>query len=231
MVARIRAEIDGHMGIVKRAEVKKKLKEMKEKEKKEKDKKEEGRNPKKESTLLRIRLLKKSYDVMKEAGLPSTKGHHISSEILGLEEESVSDPAQQKMIIVRMETHSQSKLLDITPQPQQPAESTLTVPPAPSKISPPLEATVALMMIANTVSYVPKQFSAPLFSLGFTDSSQEETLTQEGQPAFEKGKSPETPILIEKLEKLVEQIENTGVKAALNFAEDKSPSLKKQPAD
>ncbi|RYR39403.1 hypothetical protein Ahy_A09g044923 [Arachis hypogaea] len=35
LVARIRAEIDGHMGIVKMVETKKKLKEMKEKEKKE----------------------------------------------------------------------------------------------------------------------------------------------------------------------------------------------------
>ncbi|QHN80579.1 uncharacterized protein DS421_20g679410 [Arachis hypogaea] len=39
LVARIRAEIDGHMVIVKRAEVKKKLKEMKEKEKKDKKEK------------------------------------------------------------------------------------------------------------------------------------------------------------------------------------------------
>ncbi|RYR79279.1 hypothetical protein Ahy_A01g004113 [Arachis hypogaea] len=38
LVARIRAEIDGHMGIVKMAETKKKLKEMKEKEKKQKKK-------------------------------------------------------------------------------------------------------------------------------------------------------------------------------------------------
>ncbi|KAL4277072.1 hypothetical protein AHAS_Ahas20G0270600 [Arachis hypogaea] len=67
--------------------------------------------------------------------------------------------------------------------------------------------------------------------LGFTDLSQEETLTQEGRPGSEKGKSPETPILIEELEDLVEQITNTGVAATLNFAEDKIPPIEKQPAD
>ncbi|RYR76682.1 hypothetical protein Ahy_A01g001261 [Arachis hypogaea] len=75
------------------------------------------------------------------------------------------------------------------------------------------------MMIANTASYVPKQFPAPSFSLGFTDSSQEKTLTQEGQPGSEKGKE------------LVEHIANTRVATALNFAKDKSPPLEKQPAD
>ncbi|KAL4329853.1 hypothetical protein AHAS_Ahas13G0341600 [Arachis hypogaea] len=193
-------------------------------------------------------------DEMKGAGVPSTEGHYDTSEItpevnlgsendplfqaqtdqssvnkstdsmLGLEEESVSDSAQQKMIVVRMETHSQYEPLDIvpiqvcmpssqtiaaspiqiepsrpkslskkiseetikgTPQPQKRAESTPTVPPAPSKINPPLEATAVLMMIANTTSYVLKQFLAPSFSLGFTDSSQEETMTQEGRPGSE----------------------------------------------
>ncbi|RYR64535.1 hypothetical protein Ahy_A03g010626 isoform A [Arachis hypogaea] len=193
LVARIRAEIDCRMGIVKRAEVKNKLKKMKEKEKKEKDKKEKGRNPKKENTLLRIRLLKNKLNpmMMKEAGLPSTEGHYDSSETLVLEEESVSDSVQQKMIIVRMDIHSQSEPLDIVPiqvcmppstlQPQQPAESTSTVPPAPSKI------------------------------LDFTDSSQEETLTQEGRPGYEKEKSPETLILIEELEELGEQLQILGL--------------------
>ncbi|QHO35976.1 uncharacterized protein DS421_9g279920 [Arachis hypogaea] len=174
--------------------------------------------------------------MMKEAGLPSTKAHYDSSKtmpevnlgsendpvfqtqtdqssinkltdsMLGLEEESVSDPSQQKMIIFRMKTYSQSKSLDITPQLQQPAESIPTVPSAPSKINSTPKATTTLMMIANTTSY-------------------------EGQPRSEKEKSPETPILIEKLEELVEQIANTGIATALNFAEDKSPRLEKQHAD
>ncbi|RYR14658.1 hypothetical protein Ahy_B04g071321 [Arachis hypogaea] len=88
--------------------------------------------------------------------------------------------------------------------------------------NPPPQATTILTMMTRTASYVPKEFPTPSFSLGFTDSSQEETLTQEGRPGSEKEKSPETPILIEKLQELV---------VALNFVEDRSPSLKKQPAD
>ncbi|RYR12393.1 hypothetical protein Ahy_B04g069932 [Arachis hypogaea] len=82
--------------------------------------------------------------------------------------------------------------------------------------------------MAHTTSYVPKEFSMPSFSLGFTDLSQEETLTQEGQPGSQKGKSPETPILIKELEGLVGKITNSGVKAALDFGESKSAPVEKQ---
>ncbi|RYR47992.1 hypothetical protein Ahy_A07g033977 [Arachis hypogaea] len=51
------------------------------------------------------------------------------------------------------------------------------------------QATAALMMMARAVSFVPKDIPAPSFSLGFIDSSQEETLIQEGRSASEKGKS------------------------------------------
>ncbi|KAL4391864.1 hypothetical protein AHAS_Ahas03G0287700 [Arachis hypogaea] len=55
------------------------------------------------------------------------------------------------------------------------------MPPAPSKMDPAPEATAAaLLMMARTVSYVPKELSLPSFSIGLTDSSQEETQTQEG---------------------------------------------------
>ncbi|KAL4355874.1 hypothetical protein AHAS_Ahas09G0030300 [Arachis hypogaea] len=44
------------------------------------------------------------------------------------------------------------------------------------------EATAAaLLMMARTASYVPREFLLPSFSLDFTDSSQEETQTQEGE--------------------------------------------------
>ncbi|RYR33232.1 hypothetical protein Ahy_A10g047790 isoform A [Arachis hypogaea] len=144
-------------GIIKMAEVKKKLKEMKEKEKKEKKKKKTKkkkslnktqRNQQKQENHppeKNILLLVLSELMIKEAGLPSMEGHYDSSEtmlevnlgsendpmfqtqtdqsnvnkptdsILGLEEELVSDPVQQKMIIVQMETHSQSEPLDIVP--------------------------------------------------------------------------------------------------------------------
>ncbi|KAL4321320.1 hypothetical protein AHAS_Ahas14G0098700 [Arachis hypogaea] len=99
-----------------------------------------------------------------------------------------------------------------------------------TETNPAPKATAALMMMAHIASYVPKEFSMPSFSLGFTDSSQEETLTQEGQPGSQKGKSSETPILIEQLEELVEKIANSGVKAAVDFAEGKSPLIEKQPS-
>ncbi|RYR65532.1 hypothetical protein Ahy_A03g011466 [Arachis hypogaea] len=68
-----------------------------------------------------------------------------------------------------------------TLKPQKVDESTPTMPPAPSKMDPAPEATAAaLLMMARTVSYVPKELSLPSFSIGLTDSSQEETQTQEG---------------------------------------------------
>ncbi|RYR29258.1 hypothetical protein Ahy_B01g053623 [Arachis hypogaea] len=94
--------------------------------------------------------------------------------MLGEEEESFTDPTQQQMIIVQKETYSHSEPLEITPQPHQPADGTPVVPSAPSKM---------------TLSYVPKEFLAPSFSLAFIDLSQEETLTQEGRAGFEKEKS------------------------------------------
>ncbi|RYR12390.1 hypothetical protein Ahy_B04g069929 [Arachis hypogaea] len=58
-----------------------------------------------------------------------------------------------------------------------------------TRSNPAPEDTAALMMMmASTASYVPKEFSMPSFSLGFTDLSQEETLTQEEQPGSKKGK-------------------------------------------
>ncbi|RYR01176.1 hypothetical protein Ahy_B06g080036 [Arachis hypogaea] len=59
----------------------------------------------------------------------------------------------------------------------------------------------------------------PSFSLGLTDSSQEEAATLEE----ERAKTPETPKLIEQLEELVEKIASSGVKT-----EGKSPQIQKQ---
>ncbi|KAL4345109.1 hypothetical protein AHAS_Ahas11G0245500 [Arachis hypogaea] len=179
------------------------------------DSSSERSNPEKESTLLRIPLLNNKLNPMiyerkradiPEVGIPSTEAHYDSSKTFGVEEESFSDPAQQQMIIVQKETHSQSKLLKIQLAPQ---------------------VTAALMMMARAVSFVPKEFPVPSFSLAFTDSSQEETLTQEERSTSEKGKSQVSPILVEDLEELVEQVANTGVAAALNFVEDRSPPLQK----
>ncbi|QHO53969.1 uncharacterized protein DS421_2g52640 [Arachis hypogaea] len=67
-----------------------------------------------------------------------------------------------------------------TPEPPKSDESIPTVPPAPSKINPAPEDAAALMMIARTASYIPKECLMPSFSLGLTDSNQEEAATQEG---------------------------------------------------
>ncbi|QHO35114.1 uncharacterized protein DS421_9g272780 [Arachis hypogaea] len=62
------------------------------------------------------------------------------------------------------------------------------------KFNYPPQATAVLMMITRTTSYVPKEFLPPSFSLGFTDSSQKENLTQEGRAGSKKEKSQESPI-------------------------------------
>ncbi|QHO39970.1 uncharacterized protein DS421_4g133700 [Arachis hypogaea] len=131
-----------------------------------------------------------SYDGKKGARLQSIEGHYDSSEIMpevnlgsendplfqgqidqssinkladcmfSLVEESANDPTQQNMMVVQMETHSQPESLSINPAPEDAAK---------------------LMMMARTASYIPKEGLMPSFSLGLTDSSQEEALTQEGQ--------------------------------------------------
>ncbi|QHN81325.1 uncharacterized protein DS421_20g685840 [Arachis hypogaea] len=94
----------------------------------------------------------------------------------------------------------------LNPPPQQLEESTPMLPPALSKINPALEDAVVLMMMARTASYVPKTDPMPSFSLGLTDSSQEEAATQEGASTQdgEKAKTPETLKLLEQLGDLFE---------------------------
>ncbi|RYQ97680.1 hypothetical protein Ahy_B08g093759 [Arachis hypogaea] len=124
----------------------------------------------------------------------------LADSMLSLAEESASDPAQHKMMVVRMETHSQPKPLSIVPiQVYVPLSQTTATTPVPAiepsptkspgekiseertKNNPAPKDAAALMMMAQTASYIPKKGPMPSFSLGSTDSSQEETLTQEGQ--------------------------------------------------
>ncbi|KAL4293098.1 hypothetical protein AHAS_Ahas18G0094100 [Arachis hypogaea] len=109
-----------------------------------------------------------------EARLPSTEAHYDFSETMSeVNLESENDP----MFQTQTDQSSVNKPSDsITPQPHQAANGTPTEPAAPSKIQPAPQATAALMMMARAVSFVPKKFPTPSFSLGFTDSSQEETL-------------------------------------------------------
>ncbi|RYQ91964.1 hypothetical protein Ahy_B09g098037 [Arachis hypogaea] len=65
-----------------------------------------------------------------------------------------------------------------TPEPPpKTEESTPPLPPAPSKVNPAPEDAAVLMMMARTASYIPKEGPMPSFSLGLTDSRQEETAT------------------------------------------------------
>ncbi|RYR66855.1 hypothetical protein Ahy_A03g012969 [Arachis hypogaea] len=91
-------------------------------------------------------------------------------------------------------------VLGVTPEPpQKPEESTPALPPTPSKINSAPEDAAALMMMVRTASYVHKIDPMPSFSLGLTDSSQEEVATQEGAATQdeERAKTPETLKLLE----------------------------------
>ncbi|RYR19408.1 hypothetical protein Ahy_B03g064177 [Arachis hypogaea] len=109
--------------------------------------------------------------------------------------------------------------------PQQLEESTATLPPAPSKSYPAEEDAAALMMMARIASYVPKTDPMLSFSLGFTDSSQEEAATQEGASTQEgdREKTPEIANLLEQLEDLVQKIASSAAKE-----ESKSPQIQKE---
>ncbi|QHN81332.1 uncharacterized protein DS421_20g685910 [Arachis hypogaea] len=137
------------------------------------------------------------------------------------------------MMVVRMETHSQPKALSIVPiQVYVHLSQTTPVPaiePSPAKsprekISE--ERTKSTPQPPKPDESTPTVPPAPSKILDLTDSSQEEAPTQEGQ----KAKSPKIPKLIEQLKELVEKIANSGVKTALDYAEGKSPPIKKQRA-
>ncbi|RYR77577.1 hypothetical protein Ahy_A01g002103 [Arachis hypogaea] len=90
------------------------------------------------------------------------------------------------------------------------------------EINPVPEDAAALMMMAWTASYVPKADSLSSFSLGLTNSSQEEAPTHEGVSTQEGGreKTLETPKLLEQLGDLVHKIASDGV-----TTKEKSPQI------
>ncbi|RYQ94741.1 hypothetical protein Ahy_B08g089675 [Arachis hypogaea] len=92
-------------------------------------------------------------------------------------------------------------------------------------VYPAAEDAAALMMMARTTSYVPKTDPMPSFSLGLTDSSQEEAAMQEGASTQEadRAKTPETANLLEQLEDLVQKIASSVAKE-----ESKSPQIQKE---
>ncbi|QHO03406.1 uncharacterized protein DS421_13g431910 [Arachis hypogaea] len=99
---------------------------------------------------------------------------------------------------------------ETTPEPpKQLQETTPTLPPAPTKIHPAAEDAAALLMMAQTATYVPKTDPGmPSFSLGLTDSSQEGASTQE----TERKKSPETATMLEQLDSLVQKLASSAAK-------------------
>ncbi|RYR51914.1 hypothetical protein Ahy_A06g026859 [Arachis hypogaea] len=65
----------------------------------------------------------------KEADLRSTEGHYVSSETMSLAEKSANEPAEVNMMVVQVETQSQTKALSIVPiQICLPLSQTTTVP-------------------------------------------------------------------------------------------------------
>ncbi|RYR04144.1 hypothetical protein Ahy_B06g083727 [Arachis hypogaea] len=161
---------------------------------------------------------------------------------LSLVEESASELAEENMMVVREET--QSEALAIVPiQVCLPLSQTTIMPeieetpetenePTPvlqiegtTKGNPAPEDTAALMMMARTASYVPKTDPMPSFSIGLTDSSQEEAATQEGASTQDGGraKTPEIPKLLEQLGDLVQKIASGGM-----TTKEKSPQIPKE---
>ncbi|RYQ98893.1 hypothetical protein Ahy_B07g086716 [Arachis hypogaea] len=81
-----------------------------------------------------------------------------------------------------------------------------------------------IMMVANAA--LKNDFGTPSFSLGFSQSSDEATITQEGEPPAKMEKSQHSLVLVEELENLVE-VMDIGVVAALKYAMEESPPRKK----
>ncbi|QHO49889.1 uncharacterized protein DS421_1g17900 [Arachis hypogaea] len=151
--------------------------------------------------FLRKNNEKSTAEGKKEADLRSTEGHYVSFEIIPDVNLGSDDPSSQG--------HTKQK-------------STPTLPPTPSNINPVPEDAAALMMMAWTASYVPKADSLSSFSLGLTNSSQEEAPTHEGVSTQEGGreKTLETPKLLEQLGDLVHKIASDGV-----TTKEKSPQI------
>ncbi|RYR39818.1 hypothetical protein Ahy_A09g045434 [Arachis hypogaea] len=124
-------------------------------------------------------------------------------------QQSASEPADLNMIVMKERTLSEA--LAIVPiQVFVPVSQTATVPefeetpeidfePTPllqieGKLQKSAEDAAALLMMAQTTSYAPRTDQMPSFSLGLTDSSQEEASMQEGastNAAKEESKSPQ----------------------------------------
>nr|XP_025607988.1 G-box-binding factor 3-like [Arachis hypogaea] len=147
-----------------------------------------------------------------EIGFHSTKAHHDSSQIVPLQvfapalETPTTSPQQTQQIVANSPREEYIK--DETINVHLPAQAMND----------------GILMVTNAA--LKYDFPAPSFILGFTQSSDEATLTEEGESLAGMEKSQDNLILVEELKKLVE-VMNTEVVAALNYAKEKSPPPKK----
>ncbi|QHN97418.1 uncharacterized protein DS421_18g627190 [Arachis hypogaea] len=254
LVKRMRAEIEENMYVLNNDCLRSRMDSKKRKKSQEdSDSESELTDEEKEADLRSMEGHYVSSETILDVNLgsddPSSQGHTEQSSVnkpvesmLSLIEESASEPANSNMMVVREETPSEG-LAIVSIQVCLPVSQTTTVPefeetpeteyePTPLlqiegtiKTNPAPEDAAALMMMARTASYVPKTDPIPSFSLGFTDSSQEETTTQEGASTQDehRAKTPETPKLLEQLEDLVHKITSGGV-----TKKEKSPPIPKE---
>ncbi|QHN78378.1 uncharacterized protein DS421_19g660870 [Arachis hypogaea] len=177
----------------------------------------------------------------KEADLRSTEGHYISSKIISdvnsesddpssqghTDQSSINKPAESIVPIqVCLPLSQTTTMLEIEETPETENEPTPVLQiEGTTKSNPAPEDAAALMMMARTASYVPKTDPMPSFSLGLTDSSQEEAATQEGASTQDGGraKTPKIPKLLEQLGDLIQKITSGGV-----TTKEKSPQISKE---
>ncbi|RYR15985.1 hypothetical protein Ahy_B04g072963 [Arachis hypogaea] len=183
-----------------------------------------------------------SDDPSSQGGTEQSSVNKPAESMLSPVQQSASEPADSNMMVVREQTPSDA-LVIVPIQVFVPMSQITTVPeleetpetdfePIPllqiegtTETHPAAEDVAALMMMARTASNVPKTDPVLSFSLGLTDSSQEEAATQEGASTqeTEREKSPETANLLEQLEDLVQKIASSAAKK-----ESRSPQIQKE---
>ncbi|RYR79081.1 hypothetical protein Ahy_A01g003945 [Arachis hypogaea] len=199
---------------------------------------------------LRENIDKSAAEGENQADLRSTEGRYMSSETIPAvnlgsddpssqgrtKQSSVNQPSQSmlsptdsNMMVVREQTLSEA-LVVVPIQVFVPASQTITetdFEPTPmlliegtTETHPAAEDAAALLMMAQTATYVPKTDPGmPSFSLGLTDSSQEGASTQE----TEKEKSLETANLLEQLDSLVQKLASNTAKG-----KNESPQIQRE---
>ncbi|QHN76343.1 uncharacterized protein DS421_19g643070 [Arachis hypogaea] len=230
--------------------------------------------------FLRKKNEKSTAQGEKEADMRSTKAHYVSSEtisdvnlgsndpssqghtdqssvnkpaesMLSLVVESASEPAEENMMVVRVETQSQTEALSIvliqvclplsqtttvseieqismtenepTPVPEIEPTPEGTTKSTPKPPEKPEESTPTLPPAPSKINLAPEDVAA-LMMMAQT-AFQEDAATQEGAATQdgERAKTPETPKLLEQLGDLVEKIASGGV-----TTKGKSPQIRKE---